>query len=369
MMKYTEHYNLKKPEYEDAADISDINDNFDAIDEKLKELEDSSSGGEGGPEYEYQTASIVDSQIRLIERPDSARYPFILSSNVSGSPITISTDGGTTSKPLKEFDGTNVTYLEAGFQEVVADEDFFTLVAKRPRKLILDNIPGAIGAYALTRLKAFATKCLRVRRSSDNAETDIGFIGNSLDTAALLSFVGSGNGYVSVWYDQSGLDNHLVQSTAASQPQIVNNGAITDGILFSTHHMVFLKQDILKKWAILTRLKHTGIFEDYEAIVNGEGGTNPYPMYLAAGKVEVSDDLYTANPIPNNTETRIVVQNDGTISSIYVDNESVTNAENTTICPQVIMRYYAEPVEYFKGSVYKLIIFNNALTFDQISQL
>ena len=36
-MQYTEHLNLKKPDYTDTKDIQDLNDNFDAIDEALAE--------------------------------------------------------------------------------------------------------------------------------------------------------------------------------------------------------------------------------------------------------------------------------------------------------------------------------------------
>jgi hypothetical protein len=76
---------------------------------------------------------------------------------------------------------------------------------------------------------AYSGNCIRVRRSSDNAEQDIGFVNNYLDTASLLSFVGGGNGFVVKWYDQSGraggaLD--LFQTTAANQPQIVSSGSL-----------------------------------------------------------------------------------------------------------------------------------------------
>ena len=48
-----------------------------------------------------------------------------------------------------------------------------------------------------------AAAYIRVRRSSDNAEMNIGFMAKGgLDTVALLAFVGSGNGIVSM-YDQS----------------------------------------------------------------------------------------------------------------------------------------------------------------------
>ena len=67
--------------------------------------------------------------------------------------------------------------------------------------------------------------CIRVRRSSDNAEQDIGFVGVDLDTAALLSFVGAGDGLVTTWYSQSGFFN-LTQTSSASQPAIVLGGTL-----------------------------------------------------------------------------------------------------------------------------------------------
>jgi hypothetical protein len=39
-LKYTQNYNLRKPEDTDPADIQDLNYNADAIDDKLKEIED-----------------------------------------------------------------------------------------------------------------------------------------------------------------------------------------------------------------------------------------------------------------------------------------------------------------------------------------
>jgi hypothetical protein len=66
-----------------------------------------------------------------------------------------------------------------------------------------------------------------VRRSSDNAEQDIGFSGGTLDTNALTSFVGSNDGYVVTWYDQSGNNRDATQSTQADQPKIVDQGSVT----------------------------------------------------------------------------------------------------------------------------------------------
>jgi hypothetical protein len=95
---------------------------------------------------------------------------------------------------------------------------------------LLDTYGGANTAFSMFKLRtAYSGNCIRVRRSSDNTEQNIGFVNNYLDTASLLSFVGGGNGFVVKWYDQSGraggaLD--LFQTTAANQPQIVENGSI-----------------------------------------------------------------------------------------------------------------------------------------------
>jgi hypothetical protein len=94
--------------------------------------------------------------------------------------------------------------------------------------LILDNYPNAAPAYSLRLLRsAYNGSCIRVRRSSDNAELDIGFNNlRSLDTDTMLSFCGSGNAFVTTWYDQTGNLINATQTTASSQPQIVSSGVV-----------------------------------------------------------------------------------------------------------------------------------------------
>ena len=96
---------------------------------------------------------------------------------------------------------------------------------------LLDQYSGAAAAYSLRKLDCdYAGSAIRVRRSSDNTESDIGFTsGGDLDTAALKTFVGTGgtdNGFVVTWYDQSGNSRNATQSTASFQPQIVFSGVI-----------------------------------------------------------------------------------------------------------------------------------------------
>jgi hypothetical protein len=92
----------------------------------------------------------------------------------------------------------------------------------------LFGMPAA--AYSLRKLTTNATNCIRVRRSSDNTEQDIGFVANvpnsPIDTTALLAFVGAGNGFVTTWYDQSTNARDGLQSTGGNQPQIVSSGNV-----------------------------------------------------------------------------------------------------------------------------------------------
>jgi hypothetical protein len=93
---------------------------------------------------------------------------------------------------------------------------------------VLDLYPNAALAYSLRKLrKAYTGAAVRIRRSGDNTESDIGFLANGdFDSAAAVSFCGAGNGFITTWYDQSGNAINVTQTTAANQPQIVASGVI-----------------------------------------------------------------------------------------------------------------------------------------------
>jgi len=91
---------------------------------------------------------------------------------------------------------------------------------------ILDTYSAAV-AYSLRKLSGgYTGAAIRVRRSSDDTEQDIGFDGNNLDTTSLLSFVGAGNGLVTTIYDQSGAGLNFTQTNLVRQGRIVNSGVV-----------------------------------------------------------------------------------------------------------------------------------------------
>lgn len=104
---------------------------------------------------------------------------------------------------------------------------------------ILDQYPSAAAAYSIRLLRGsrYDNALLRVRRSSDNAEVDVFVDSNyqlSLNSnitsrtsgTTLSTWIGSNNGFVVTWYDQSGSGRNAAQSTPVNQPQIVSSGSI-----------------------------------------------------------------------------------------------------------------------------------------------
>lgn len=91
---------------------------------------------------------------------------------------------------------------------------------------LLDTYSGATIAYSLRKLSSSSTNAVEVRRSSDNALLDVGFVGEDLDTASLLSWAGTDTVYVRRWYDQSGNNNHAIMTATLAQPIIAESSAM-----------------------------------------------------------------------------------------------------------------------------------------------
>ena len=91
---------------------------------------------------------------------------------------------------------------------------------------MLNLFPNASLGLSLDKLdKNYTGSAIKVRRPSDNAELNIGFVNGILDIVSLLNFVGFGNGFVSIIYDQVG-SNNMVQNLDSLQGQIVFNGSV-----------------------------------------------------------------------------------------------------------------------------------------------
>ena len=98
---------------------------------------------------------------------------------------------------------------------------------------LLDSFPGATAAWSIARKlrAAYAGNAIRVIRTSDSTQTDIGFDGSgNLDSTALLAFASGGDCGVTKMYDQSVSGGHDASWLGSgSGPLIVTGGSLVTG--------------------------------------------------------------------------------------------------------------------------------------------
>lgn len=93
---------------------------------------------------------------------------------------------------------------------------------------------GLWAAYSLRKVvQGYSGPALRVRRSSDSAEQDIGFDGEELNVAGLLAFASGGAAYITAWYNQTTTAaRNAAQSSTSRQPRIVSGGVYDGALIF-----------------------------------------------------------------------------------------------------------------------------------------
>jgi len=165
--------------------------------------------------------------------------------------------------------------------------------AADPVPLLLDTYSGAAAAYSLRKLRsAYTGAAIRVRRSSDSTETDIGFVSNQINTTALTTFVGAGNGFVTTWYDQSGNDRNVTQSTTALQPQIVASGVIR---LFGTKPSIYFSDNALTNSTFTLTQPNTYFIVTQGTSTNLTGDRNIFDGIQANGRNAIGKSNSNSN--------------------------------------------------------------------------
>jgi hypothetical protein len=151
---------------------------------------------------------------------------------------------------------------------------------------ILDTYGSAKVAYSLHQLSSTATNACRVRRSSDNAEQDIGFVAGDLDTTSLLSFVGANDGFVTTMYDQSGNANDATQTNGADQRQIVSSGSLitygVNGKVSTLRTTQYSKLNLTTSFAQTAEHTTVAVFDHIGTTesVGVSGNSTPYPLFI-----------------------------------------------------------------------------------------
>jgi hypothetical protein len=117
----------------------------------------------------------------------------------------------------------NIGFTRCGDLDTTTLKNF--VLAPNPLSAISST---AATAFSLRRLNcSYVGSAIEIRRSSDNALTNIGFTANGdLDTATMKTFIGANSAFVRTWYDQSGNGRHAIQTVNGSQPRIMNAGLV-----------------------------------------------------------------------------------------------------------------------------------------------
>lgn len=99
-----------------------------------------------------------------------------------------------------------------------------------PHINLCDELSAApLAAYSLYRRlrSSYAGAALRIRRTSDAAELDIGFDADGrVDIAAISAFCAGTTGSVLIWYDQSGNGHNFGQIDATTLPILTNGSGV-----------------------------------------------------------------------------------------------------------------------------------------------
>lgn len=256
----------------------------------------------------------------------------------------------------------------------------------------LDAVSGAANAYGLRKLRAAYTgAAVRIRRSIDNAEQDIGFTSSgALDLNSLIDFVGTSSGYVTTWYDQSGNGANATQGTAADQPALVSAGVLhmVDGhpaIRFdgSNDSLLFTRSigddfSILASYSAISGTgvaggnwhEHAGLVDmEVAGVVNDAGISIDQDGNVYGGVGSPDNTVNIASPGQSDGKThRLTFTRNKTTGqfTLYVDGVAAPgsngNLNTLSACPQIrIGRIYSNGFP-FNGYVSEVMTYGSLLS-------
>ncbi len=207
---------------------------------------------------------------------------------------------------------------------------------------------------------------VQVRRVSDDDKKS--FTANEVTDGTLEAWVGTGDGRVSIWYDQSSSANNATQSVSSRQPLIVSSGSVT-----KEGGLPAIFPDGVDDWLNLD----TAITGDVSTFATYRATLNSSPIYkhlggaaaTAAGRrsngkyyLQTSDGTF--QPAADHPDDQIVAnyQTIGTSRSVYSNNTIVDTATVATANTGNIGRVAVYAGQYPYGSVSELIIYNTNQT-------
>ena len=260
--------------------------------------------------------------------------------------------------------------------------------------LSLNAIASAKGLYAYQRLlTSWTGPVMNVRRTYDSALMDFyadanGNLGTGYNATgiSLQSWLSGSYGYVTTWYDQSGLGNHATQTTNASQPQVnpyqnlLDFGTTANTIRFALPNGTFPTGDgsysiIVRHGTIYSITGGAcGLFGSGTVGTNGTlcgfvtavtGGTGLYKQYfysndLSTGSLTINAGTvisftYATGAGTNSRKTYI----NGTLN---VQDTPPSGVRNSTALNNYIAFDDTGNANYLNGQLYYITIFSTVLS-------
>ena len=194
---------------------------------------------------------------------------------------------------------------------------------------VLDFEPNATIACSLTQLReSYAGPLIQVRRSSDgNTQNIYADSSGNLNVSSLSSFVGTGNGYITTWYDQSGHGNNVIQSIDSNQPLIVNSGTIYT--LNGAPTLYFDGNGFLSAGVSISQPDTIQLVGKYDVIRTGAYFTDGWTMSKRQEIGQGSNEwaLYAGTGQSNGTSDT----NSHIFTGVFNGANSQLNVDNTTV--------------------------------------
>ena len=244
-------------------------------------------------------------------------------------------------------------------------------------------------AYSLRLLNPHYTgAAIRVINDS-SVEADIGFVEEELDTTALLNHCGSGDGYITIWYDQaqggatgSGNDASYGNPyfTPVNRPKIVSAGSVlTDGgkpCLFVEDSSLELESqvDFTPSGTMIAYVasKDASANTNSGMILGDFQGTSNQQNRIWEKTTGIQGQVHGSN-----TDYTFASPEDGTVigagqklvafyrdssSFWYMDRNSVTSTSNlnrnNNFCVQTLFNGYNNIAYSYHGNVQEIVMFN-----------
>jgi hypothetical protein len=198
-----------------------------------------------------------------------------------------------------------------------------------------------------------------------------------LDTAALLAFVGAGNGFDATSSDQSGSGRNAVQATPTLQPRIVSNGAIVTENGRPTVAQSLGDQSLPISGAFTGMTSATGIFvfrqltgnagaHDFRAQAGGVSNHSPfsdgraYDSFFSATR-QVFNNYGPASSPSTDTLTIHTVRQTGTVLQVFKNGVQI-DGDKTVSFQAPDGRSLFNPGFTGTAAVSEAIIFGTALS-------